>query len=74
MTICCPKEGVEVHVYLGSASFPYWDINVHFKPTVAIVRTGYKITDNIFHALRVSLTHLDRWLAFFTKFPQNFKS
>ena len=71
ITMCCPKDGFEV--FKGPASFPCWDIKTsHFEPTVVAVCTSYRIADNIF--LRVPLTHLDRWLAFSTKFPGNFKS
>ena len=40
---------------------------------VAAVRTSYKIVDNISMFLRVPFTRLDRWFAFFTKFPRDYR-
>ena len=44
----------------------------HLKSTLVAIGANYKIADNIFMFLRVALTHLERWLAFFTKMPRDY--
>ena len=44
-------------------------INPPLWPSVQVT----KLPTTVFMFLRVPLTQLDRWLAFFTKFPQDYR-
>ena len=46
----------------------------HFKSTLVTIGASYKIADIFLLFFWVPLTHLDRWLAFFTKISANFIS
>ena len=45
----------------------------HFKSTLVPSVQVTKLPTTFFMFLRVPLTHLDRWLAFFTKFPRDYR-